>query len=187
MIITGKVWKCGDNVLESHIYPDKYRVYPIPDPERYKKEVMDASATSLQEMASHAMEDFDPSFSREALEGKYQIIVAGENFGRTGKYMEQPLVALRAAGIRLIIAKSINRYLYRNAINYGVPILLCRDMEKMVREGDTLSANLTTGQITNLTANQSAKATPLPELALRIVSKGGYIQYAHDASNDSNL
>ena len=102
--MSGKVWKYGDNINTDVIFPGKY-TYQKMEPE---------------EMAKHALEDLDPEFAKKV--GQGDILVAGSNFGM-GSSREQAAVAIRAAGIRVIIAKSFARIYFRNAINAGMPAI----------------------------------------------------------------
>ena len=164
-IYCGKAWKCLDDVGAEKIYPRWHEaiVKGVRDPGELGKTVMEA---------------VDPNFAKEALEGKYKIIVAGKNFGGGGKSIPHPILAIKGAGIKAVVAESFARYFLRNAINNGLPSLICKGVTKLVEAGDELEVNLGTGEVKNLTKNQSLKTLPLPEFLLEILSEGGYIQYA---------
>jgi 3-isopropylmalate/(R)-2-methylmalate dehydratase small subunit len=151
------VWKFGDDIDTDAIIPGKYLI--INDP---------------QELAKHAFEGVRPEFAGNVKEG--DIIVGGFNFG-CGSSREHAPLALRGAKIRCIIAKSFARIFFRNAINIGLPLLECQDANK-IEEGDSIQVDFNTGNIMNITRNQSYKATPLPDFVRWIVDEGGLIEYA---------
>ncbi len=99
-----KVWKYGDNVNTDQLFPGKY-TYTCSTPE---------------EIIPHLLEDLDPSFAKEVREG--DVILAGWNFG-CGSSREQPVVGLKAVGIRAIVAKSFARIFFRAAINQGLTLI----------------------------------------------------------------
>ncbi len=154
MKFSGKIIKCGDNINTDLIIPGKY-----------------LTLTDLQEMAKHAMEGIDPSFTRR---GKDSIIVAGDNFG-CGSSREQAPLALKYAGVKCVIAKSFARIFYRNAINIGLPVVECETIYDKVEEGDKIEVDLVSGSITVLDKNIDVKAQPLPKFMLDILREGGLL------------
>ena len=120
------------------------------------------------------MEDADPSFSSKV--GKGDIIVAGENFG-CGSSREHAPIAIKAAGVDIVIAKSFARIFYRNAFNTGLLILECKDTDK-IAEGDKLEVSLDNGSIKNLSKNEEYKFEAMPEFMQELVKAGGLINYA---------
>ena len=125
-------------------------------------------------LAKHVMEDADPSFSSKV--GKGDIIVAGENFG-CGSSREHAPIAIKAAGVDIVIAKSFARIFYRNAFNTGLLILECKDTDK-IAEGDKLEVSLDNGSIKNLSKNEEYKFEAMPEFMQELVKAGGLINYA---------
>ena len=150
------MWKFGDNIDTDQIYPGQY--LPITDP---------------QEMAKHAMEGVDEHFAEKVQKG--DILVAGKNFG-SGSSREHAPVAIRGAGISVIIASSFARIFYRNAVNIGLPILELEEVDR-ISEGDDLEVNLLTGEVKNLTTGEILHASPLTGLEMEIMKSGGLINY----------
>jgi 3-isopropylmalate/(R)-2-methylmalate dehydratase small subunit len=153
----GNVWKFGDDVDTDAVIPGRYLV--INDPKA---------------LAEHAFEGVRPEFAEKVREG--DVIVAGNNFG-CGSSREHAPLALKGAGIKCIIGKSFARIFFRNAINIGLPVLECPDVDK-IDEGDDIEVDFDTGVITNNTKKETYQATPLPEFLQDIVNSGGLIEYA---------
>ncbi len=154
MKISGKVIKYGDNINTDLIIPGKY-----------------LTLTDPQEMAKHAMEGIDPSFTKKC---KDSIIVAGENFG-CGSSREQAPLALKHAGVKCVVAKSFARIFYRNAINIGLPLVECENIWDKVQEGNMVEVDLETGTLTVSDKNVKVSAQPLPKFMLDILKEGGLI------------
>ncbi|MDO2407126.1 3-isopropylmalate dehydratase small subunit [Campylobacter magnus] len=150
-------WKFGDNIDTDVIIAARY---------------LNTSEPAL--LAKHVMEDADPSFSSKV--GKGDIIVAGENFG-CGSSREHAPIAIKAAGVDIVIAKSFARIFYRNAFNTGLLILECKDTDK-IAEGDKLEVSLDNGSIKNLSKNEEYKFEAMPEFMQELVKAGGLINYA---------
>ena len=150
-------WKFGDNIDTDVIIAARY---------------LNTSEPTL--LAKHVMEDADPSFSSKV--GKGDIIVAGENFG-CGSSREHAPIAIKAAGVDIVIAKSFARIFYRNAFNTGLLILECKDTDK-IAEGDKLEVSLDNGSIKNLSKNEEYKFEAMPEFMQELVKAGGLINYA---------
>ena len=125
-------------------------------------------------LAAHVMEDADPQFSKKVSKG--DIIVAGENFG-CGSSREHAPIAIKAAGVEIVIAKSFARIFYRNSFNTGLLILECKDTDK-ISEGDKLEVSLDNGIIKNLSKNEEYKFEAMPEFMQELVKAGGLINYA---------
>lgn len=155
--MSGKVWKFGDDVDTDAVIPGRYLV--INEPEA---------------LAEHAFEGVRPEFAERVRPG--DIIVAGNNFG-CGSSREHAPLALKGAGVRCVIGRSFARIFFRNAINIGLPVLECPDVDK-IDEGDELEVDFTTGIITNKTRDETYHATPLPDFLRDIVESGGLIEYA---------
>lgn len=107
----------------------------------------------------------------------YNIVAAGENFGCGGKSNDYPVAALKDAGVELVIARSFNRIFYRNAINLGLPVVLCPNILSLCAAGDTLECDLSRGTVNNSSKGVSLDTTPLSTLALEILGAGGLIDY----------
>ena len=150
-------WKFGDNIDTDVIIAARY---------------LNTSEPAL--LAKHVMEDADPSFSSKVDKG--DIIVAGENFG-CGSSREHAPIAIKAAGVDIVIAKSFARIFYRNAFNTGLLILECKDTDK-IAEGDKLEVSLDNGSIKNLSKNEEYKFEAMPEFMQELVKAGGLINYA---------
>ncbi len=156
-MVTGKVYKYGDNVDTDVIIPARYLNAPSPE-----------------ELARHCMEDIDPDFASKVQPG--DILVGGQNFG-CGSSREHAPIAIRACGVRCVIAASFARIFYRNAINIGFPILECPEAAQAIQNGDTVTVDFDTGLIRDETTHQTFQATAFPPFIQRIISEGGLLPY----------
>ena len=156
MNIHGKVWKFGDHVNTDDIIAARY-----------------LNTTDEQELASHCMETISPSFATSVRRG--DIVAAGENFG-CGSSREHAPVALKAAGVSAVIAKSFARIFLRNAINIGLPLIECPSAGEIV-ESDELDISLDDGIIKNITRNTEYRFPSYPEFLTRIIATGGLMQW----------
>lgn len=156
MILQGKVWRYGDNVDTDVIIPARY-----------------LNTADPKELAIHCMEDIDPSFAGRVAPG--DIMVAGRNFG-CGSSREHAPVALRASGISCVIAASFARIFYRNAINIGLPLIELPEAGE-IQAGDSVSIDVASGKVTNLTSDKVYQAEPLPEFIQEIARAGGLINF----------
>ncbi|MDI6819990.1 MAG: 3-isopropylmalate dehydratase small subunit [Candidatus Hodarchaeaceae archaeon] len=152
-----RAWVFGDNIDTDQIIAGRYLV-----------------KTDPRELAKHAMETIDPKFATRVRAG--DVIIAGRNFG-CGSSREHAPVALKAAGISAIVAESFARIFYRNAINQGLPAVVCRRARKGFKSGDEVEIDLEKGMVHNLTTGKSFKCEPLPEFILRILRAGGMLPY----------
>jgi 3-isopropylmalate/(R)-2-methylmalate dehydratase small subunit len=157
MRITGVVHKFGDNIDTDVIIPARY-----------------LNISEPAELARHLMEGIDGEFAQKVGEG--DVILAGANFG-CGSSREHAPVAIKAAGISCVIAKSFARIFYRNAINIGLPILECPDAVDESDSGDVLKFELATGEIENVAKGLTFKAKPYPKFMLELISTGGLVEY----------
>jgi 3-isopropylmalate/(R)-2-methylmalate dehydratase small subunit len=153
--IEGKTWVFGDNIDTDVIIPARYLV-----------------TTDPAELAKHCMEDIDPGFVGKVHVG--DVLVAGNNFG-CGSSREHAPIAIKAAGVSVVIASSFARIFYRNAINIGLPILECAEAVAAVQPGDVLRVDLASGRIDDVTTGQTFQAQSYPESILRIIMAGGLI------------
>ena len=152
-VLTGKAFVYGPNIDTDQIYPGRFLDLTDPD-----------------QVGKHAMEGADPNFVKEVQSG--DLIVASTNFG-CGSSREHAAVTLKAAGVGAILADSFGRIFYRNAINLGVPLIVCPGVSKIVKRGDLLSLDMTTGKVTNETTGATAQAQPLSDYVMNILDSGG--------------
>lgn len=124
------------------------------------------------ELAKHCMEDLDTTFVERVQPG--DIIVAEENFG-CGSSREHAPIAIKAAGVDVVIAKSFARIFYRNAINTGLAIMECPEAVDAIRDGDTVEVDTETGEIVDETTGQRFYAQPFPAFIAEIIQKGGLV------------
>ena len=156
-MIRGKVHKYGADVNTDVIIPARYLNVSEPD-----------------ELARHCMEDIDADFINRMQPG--DIIVADTNFG-CGSSREHAPLAIKAAGVGCVIARSFARIFYRNALNIGLPILECVEAVDKTDAGDVLEVELSTGEIVNTTKGLTFKAEPIPDFMLELIESGGLIEY----------
>ena len=160
MIIKGKIWKFKDNIDTDVIIPARY-----------------LNTSDPKELALHCMEDYDSEFVKKINQG--DIIVAGRNFG-CGSSREHAPIALKAAGVSCIIAKSFARIFFRNAINIGLPIFESGEIAEQCSEGDFLKVDTARGIIENINKNRAYKLNPLPTFIQNIISLGGLRKYVKE-------
>lgn len=155
MKIRGRVFKYGNDVDTDVIIPARY-----------------LNTTSESELAGHCMEDIDPDFVKKVRPG--DIIVAGDNFG-CGSSREHAPIAIKASGVKLVIAASFARIFYRNSINIGLPIWECPEAAAAIANGDEAEADLAAGTITDVTTGKTFIAQPFPPFIQNIIEAGGLI------------
>jgi 3-isopropylmalate/(R)-2-methylmalate dehydratase small subunit len=155
MKVTGTVFRYGDNVDTDVIIPARY-----------------LNTSDAQELASHCMEDIDAEFVKNVNAG--DIIVGGKNFG-CGSSREHAPIAIKASGISCVIAATFARIFYRNAINIGLPIMECAEASEKIENGDALEVDFATGEIKNLTKNETYHALPFPDFVQNIIDNDGLI------------
>ena len=124
----------------------------------------------VEEMKVHAFESLDPEFPQKVKPGDF--VVGGENFG-CGSSREQAPSVLKALGVQAVVAKSFSRIFYRNAINIGLPVIVCKDLPDAVKSGDDMELSLTEGVAT--AGGRDFSCTKLPEYMQKILSQGGLI------------
>jgi len=151
----GKAFKFGDNIDTDVIIPARHLTTIDP-----------------RELAAHCMEDIDPTFAGRVHAG--DIMIAGSNFG-CGSSREHAPIAIKAAGVAAVIARSFARIFYRNAINIGLPILECERAAEAVSDGDEVIADLDSGKIINITKNETYQAEPFPPFIMDIIAAGGLL------------
>jgi 3-isopropylmalate dehydratase small subunit len=157
MLIRGKVWRFGNDVDTDAIIPARY-----------------LNTSDPKELARHVMEDADKDFAGKMRAGDF--IVAGKNFG-CGSSREHAPIAIKAAGIQAVIAKSFARIFYRNAFNIGLPIFESDEASEKVKEGDEIEIDADKGMIRNITKNEGYKANPIPPFMQELIDAGGLIEW----------
>ena len=151
----GRAHKYGDNIDTDVIIPARY-----------------LNTTDHKELAAHCMEDIDASFIKTVQTG--DIMAGGWNFG-CGSSREHAPIALKAAGISCVIAKSFARIFYRNSINIGLAILECPEASDGIEAGDEVTVDFDSGEIRNLTKGTSYRAQPFPPFIKSIIDAGGLL------------
>ena len=152
----GIVHKYGDHVDTDVIIPARY-----------------LNTQSHKELASHCMEDIDKDFINKVKEG--DIMVGGWNFG-CGSSREHAPLAIKTAGISVVIAKSFARIFYRNSINIGLPIMECPEAVDAIHAGDNVTVDFDTGVITDVTTGKVFQAEPFPPFIQKIIADGGLMK-----------
>ena len=156
----GTAIKYGDNVDTDVIIPARY-----------------LNTSDNRELASHCMEDIDPTFVNRVKHG--DIMVAGQNFG-CGSSREHAPIAIKESGISIVIAASFARIFYRNAINISLGIVECPEAVNEISEGDVVEADMDNGIIFNKTTGKKYETAPFPEFIQKIIENGGLIQSIAD-------
>jgi len=156
MILKGKALKFGDDISTDLIQPGRYNYL----------------RSNLPELAKHVLEDADPTFASRVKKGDF--IVAGKNFG-LGSSREHAPAILKLAGVSAILAKSVARIFFRNAINVGLPVLIC-DTDK-IKDGNELEIDLASGTIKDLTNGSKLTSGKIPDVMLKILNEGGLVPY----------
>lgn len=151
-----KIWRYGDNINTDMLFPGKY-TYTFNTPEEIKP---------------HLLEDLDPTFSKNVKEG--DIILAGKNFG-CGSSREQPVLGLKAVGIKAVVAESFARIFYRASINQGLLLIECPEAVKTYSEGKNINFDVDAGKI--VVGDQTFSFPKLPKEILAIRDAGGLLPY----------
>lgn len=157
MIIKGKVWCFGDDIDTDAIIPARY-----------------LNTSDPVELSRHVMEDADRDFPSKVQRG--DIIVAGKNFG-CGSSREHAPIAIKAAGIQAVIAKTFARIFYRNSFNIGLPIFESPEASAGIREGDVVEIDADKGIIRNITKAEEYKVRPIPPFMQELIEAGGLIEW----------
>jgi 3-isopropylmalate/(R)-2-methylmalate dehydratase small subunit len=157
MKLSGKAHRFGDDINTDLIISGKYKFKSL----------------DINDMSTHLMEDIDPKFHSKIVKGDY--IVAGRNFG-CGSSREQAPLVIKAAGISAVIAKSFARIFFRNAINVGLPLIECKDADR-IDAGDVLEVDLDKGIVFNKTRNMKLEVKPLPNVMIKILQDGGLAEH----------
>ena len=149
----GKIFCFGSDVDTDQIIASQYLLYP-----------------SVQEMAPHSFESLDENFATAVQAGDF--VVARDNFG-CGSSREQAPAVLKALGVRAVFANSFARIFFRNAINIGLPVIVCENLIERVKPGEELSLDLENGTVT--VGGQNYRCTKLPQKMQEILDRGGLI------------
>lgn len=155
-MLKGRAFKFGDGISTDHIIPGRFTHL----------------RSNLPELAKHVMEDADDTFASRVKEGDF--IVAGSNFGLGSSREHAPLV-IKMAGVKAILAKSVARIFFRNAINLGLPMLIC-DTDK-IADKDELEIDLAAGIVRDTTNGSQLTFNKIPAAMLLILDEGGLIPY----------
>jgi 3-isopropylmalate/(R)-2-methylmalate dehydratase small subunit len=159
-----KAWKFGDDINTDVITPGRYTV-----------------TTDRKRLGEIAFIEYRPEFGKNVKEG--DIIVAGNNFG-CGSSREHSPVAIKAAGISAVIAKSFARIFFRNSINIGLPLFVSEEADKM-DDGDEVEIDFKTGDIRDKSKGITIKVKPLPAFMQKIVDKGGLVEFLRSGGYDN--
>ena len=157
----GTVFRFHDNVDTDVIIPARY-----------------LNSSDPAELAKHCMEDIDATFVDRVHKG--DIIVAGKNFG-CGSSREHAPIAIKAAGVSCVIAKTFARIFYRNAINIGLPIIECDEAYDSIDDGDEVRIDFDAGMIYDITKGTSFKGQAFPPFMQKIIAAEGLINYINSA------
>jgi 3-isopropylmalate/(R)-2-methylmalate dehydratase small subunit len=160
LIIKDKAIKYGSNVDTDVIIPARY-----------------LNTIDEKELAAHCFEDLDKDFAEKVKNSR--IVIAADNFG-CGSSREHAPLAIKASGVKLIIARSYARIFFRNAINIGLPVIVNEQAADDISEGDTVEADLNKGEIRNLSTGKIYLTKPFPEFIQTLISRGGYVNYVKD-------
>lgn len=155
-MLKGKAFKFGDSVSTDLIVPGR----------------LASLRSNIPELAKHVLEDADPSFARRVKNGDF--VVGGNNFGLGSSREHAPLV-IKVSGVSAVLAKSVARIFFRNAINVGLPVLIC-DTDA-INDSDELEVDLKEGKIIDITNGKKLTFAPIPEIMLRILDEGGLVPY----------
>jgi 3-isopropylmalate/(R)-2-methylmalate dehydratase small subunit len=155
-MLKGRAFKFGNSISTDHIIPGRYAHL----------------RSNLPELAKHVLEDADPTFAQRVKAGDF--VAGGSNFGLGSSREHAPLV-IKMAGVSAILAKSVARIFFRNAINLGLPVLIC-DTDK-IDDGDELEIDLAAGTVSDITNGRQLTFGKIPEVMLHILDEGGLIPY----------
>ena len=157
---TSSTWVYGDNVDTDVIIPARY-----------------LNTSEPSELAKFCMDDIDKSFAKEVKEG--DVIVAGENFG-CGSSREHAPIAIKASGVKAVVAKSFARIFFRNAINIGLVILKNSELPDEITKGDEIDVDIENGKIRNLSTGKEYSTTAYTGSIKELIDIGGLINYTKE-------
>lgn len=156
-IIEGRVLKLGDDIDTDSILPGRY-----------------LTLSDADDLGKHVMEGYDLNYKEKIQPG--DVMVAGSNFG-CGSSREHAPIALKAAGVKAVVAKSFARIFYRNAINIGLALLEAPEGPDEIDEEDIVELDLENGVLKNLTKEKEYKTSKLPPFMFEILENNGLIEY----------
>ena len=151
----GRAWVFGDNVDTDVLAPGKYM------------------KSGIEELARHCLEAVEPGFAASVQAG--DVVVGRRNFG-TGSSREQAPQALKHLGVAALVAESFAGLFYRNAINLGLPAVVCADAQR-IRAGDRVRVDLQAGRIENLTTGEAFACEPIPAHLMQMLRDGGLVPH----------
>ncbi len=154
----GKIFKFNQDVDTDQIIASQYIIFP-----------------TIDEMKTHAFESLDADFAANVKVGDY--VVASENFG-CGSSREQAPAVLKALGVKAVVAKSFARIFYRNAINIGLPVIVCKELHDSVKAGDEMELDMQKGVV--YANGREYVCTKLPAYMQGILDRGGLIASLDD-------
>jgi 3-isopropylmalate/(R)-2-methylmalate dehydratase small subunit len=150
-----KVWRFGDDVDTDVLAPGRYMKF------------------SIEEIAKHCLEALDPDFASSVRPG--DVVVAGRNFG-TGSSRDQAPAALKHLGVSLLVAETFAGLFYRNALNLGLPALVCADAGR-IGPGARLSVDMEAGKIENVATGETLACEPIPRHLVQMMRDGGLLPH----------
>ncbi len=151
-----RIWMLGDNVNTDVIIPGRYNV-----------------TTDRAQLARYCLCEALPEFAGQVRLG--DVVMAGHNFG-CGSSREHAPAAILASGVYAVVARSFARIFYRNAVNIGLPVLVCEEAVLASADGQEISVDLARGVIRNETSGRAFQSEPLDPFVARIVAAGGIIE-----------
>ena len=151
----GRIWKLGDNVNTDVIIPGRYNV-----------------TTDRAQLAKYCLCEVLPEFAPQVKQG--DIVMGGHNFG-CGSSREHAPTAILANSVKVVIARSFARIFYRNAVNIGLPVLICEEAVLNSEDGQELDVNLETGTIHNSTTGQTFQAEGMTSMVRALQAEGGLV------------
>ncbi len=155
MKLKGRVWCFGDDIDTDIIIPARY-----------------LNQTNPEDLKKHLFEPIRPELYKKIAPG--DIILAGENFG-CGSSREHAPLAIKAAGISAVIAKSFARIFYRNALNIGMPVIVCPELTEDTQEGDIVVVDIEAGEVRNCRTNQAYTFPRFEDFMIGLINTGGLI------------
>ncbi len=153
--MSGRAFVFGDNIDTDALAPGRYM------------------KGSIEELAQHCLEAVAPTFAKQVRPG--DVVVAGRNFGM-GSSREQAAQALKMLGVSAVIAKSFGGIFYRNALNLGLPVVVCAETDS-ISEGDIVGVDLACGMVTNETSGRVLTGERLPAFLLDMLADGGLVPH----------
>jgi 3-isopropylmalate/(R)-2-methylmalate dehydratase small subunit len=153
--VSGRAFVFGDDIDTDALAPGRYM------------------KGSIEELAQHCLEAIAPGFAKDVRPG--DVVVAGRNFGM-GSSREQAAQALKVLGVAAVIAKSFGGIFYRNALNLGLPVVVCAEADS-IRAGDRLSFDLAGGAVVNETSGRTLPSEPLPQFLRDMLADGGLVPH----------